>query len=129
MQQRATSNWKVFNICSGSGKALTSQRLAFVCVVAITFRYCWQRVKMLNFRQYLIIKNCILPVQPSNHALNLFDNLWTYIGYFSLHFPNDWSTNCRPMVATHYTHFVRTWLCIGAVGYHSLASSKRSMTR
>ena len=74
------------------------------------------RCKIWKFSNKYRINNCILPVQPSNHALNMFDNLWTYIGYFSLHFPNDWSTNCRPMVATHYTRFVGTWLCIGGDG-------------
>lgn len=29
---------------------------------------------------------------PEIEPRNLFDNLWTYIGYFSRHFPNDWST-------------------------------------
>lgn len=38
-----------------------------------------------------------LPVHPSNRKEKMFDNLWTYIGYFRQHFPNDWSTNCRPM--------------------------------
>lgn len=33
----------------------------------------------------------------------MFDNLWTYIGYFAMHFPNDWSANRRPMAATHNT--------------------------
>lgn len=28
----------------------------------------------------------------------MFDNLWTYIGYFRGHFPNDWSANWGPMV-------------------------------
>lgn len=78
------------------------------------------------FRCKIDINNYILPLQPPKRTQNMFDNLWTYIGYFTLHFPNDWSTNCRPMVATRY---VQTRLCIGGVGYHSLASWWRSMAR
>ena len=38
-----------------------------------------------------------------------FDNLWTYIGYFRGHFPNDWSANWGPMVGDRESSALVYW--------------------
>lgn len=39
----------------------------------------------------------------------MFDNLWTYIGYFRGHFPNDWSANWGPMVGDRESSALVYW--------------------
>lgn len=61
-----------------------------------------------NRVKYDRVNNCISAAVSTNGVRGCLGNLWTYIGYFRRHFPNDWSTNCRPMVA-------RTTLSAGCV--------------
>lgn len=62
-------------------------------------------------------------------------NLWTYIGYFRQHFPNDWSANCTPMVGESPAIRRNALQCIGAVGFSTTTpwrgsgSARRSMPR
>lgn len=47
-----------------------------------------------------------------SHLAVVLDNVWTYIGYFRQHFPNDWSANCSPMDGES-----PAWRCDGLAVY------------